>query len=149
MERASLAEAMDAHAHWVSVLIKYVAREGPRPADEQLDERTCEIGRWIRGDGRRHGGIDDYHRLQRVHKAFHVQAREIVALADCGATGEAFGRLRPEGAFARLSLDLILAFDDLEAALRRRTPPAVPWAGQQRTTLRRVMESAFDRLGVH
>ena len=147
MESASLAAAMDAHAQWVSGIIKYVAHDGPRPSAEQLDERTCDIGRWIGGPGRQYGEVDHFRRLERVHADFHAEARLIVALVDSGAIGAAFDRLRPEQAFARHSLGLVLAFDDLETELRRRRAPAAPWLGERRTTLRRVMESAFDRLG--
>ena len=119
METASLPGVMDEHAHWVSAIINYVAGEGPRPPSDELDAATCELGRWLGGKGRQYGDLETYRRLHRVHAALHGAACEIVALADSGDRRNAFDRMRPSAPFAHLSIDFILAFDDLECAIRK------------------------------
>lgn len=118
MDSASLFGVMNTHARWVTTIINYIAGEGPRPVSDELDDATCEMGRWLAGDGRRYGDLESYRRLHSVHAALHGAAREIVELADRGERRHAFDRMRPGTPFANLSVNFIMAFDDLECAIR-------------------------------
>ena len=106
--------AFGAHTQWIKALVDYIECRGNRSLGLELDEKKCEIGSWLGGPGKKLEHFEEYNKLVAIHSEFHEAAREIVSLVDSGDAKSAFGNLAPGGEFERLSIGLILAFDELD-----------------------------------
>ncbi|HEY1809034.1 MAG TPA: methyl-accepting chemotaxis protein [Acidobacteriaceae bacterium] len=77
--------SIEAHVRWKSKLARYIARP-----DHSLDPATaaqdssCDLGKWLHGEGRRFGGTPEYARLLAEHTRFHRAAGDIIRRADTG-----------------------------------------------------------------
>ncbi len=84
--------AITQHMQWkfrLDLLVAGYSRETLDPERVELEE-SCELGRWIAGEGERtYGSNPVFLTLQRTHAEFHRCAAEIVRLYHAGRRAEA------------------------------------------------------------
>lgn len=114
MKDASVAVAVRAHTRWIKALMDYMEDGKDARASIIMDDHVCEIGRWLEGEGKKFSGHPEFARLKEVHVRFHRAAGEVIRLVDAGERRAAYNAMRTDGAFARLSTALLLAFDALD-----------------------------------
>ena len=76
---------IEAHVRWKSKLAAYLKRP-----DRSIDpvataqDSSCDLGKWIHGEGRRFADSPDFRHLVAEHARFHRAAGDIVRRADSG-----------------------------------------------------------------
>jgi hypothetical protein len=78
-------QAIQVHVQWKSKLAAYIAKPDHtlNPATIAKDD-CCELGKWLRGEGRKFSSSPDFVKLVADHARFHVAAADIVRKADAG-----------------------------------------------------------------
>ncbi len=78
-------KAINAHVQWKMKLAAYLTKP-----DRSLDaavvgaDNSCELGKWIRGDGQTLAKTPDFVKLVADHTQFHKAAGDIIRKADSG-----------------------------------------------------------------
>lgn len=78
-------QAIQAHVQWKSKLGAYLAKpDRSLSAATASDSQSCELGKWMQGDGRAYSANPDFVTLQREHAKFHKAAGDVIRKADAG-----------------------------------------------------------------
>lgn len=106
-------EVIEAHVEWkmrLRLLLESGVAGGLRPEEFEADDR-CDLGRWLRGTGRRFAAVPVFAALDRSHREFHQAAAKVVRQAADGERLEADATLT--GEYARYSVNLVGALMEL------------------------------------
>ena len=78
-------QAITAHSDWKRKLSSYIQKpdHSLKPAEVAMDN-TCELGKWIGGEGAKFSKLPEYASLKTAHTSFHKAAGEVVRKADAG-----------------------------------------------------------------
>ncbi len=97
IEDIPLLSAEIEHTRWLVQLEQWLEAEVDEASGIGLpimDSRACKVGRWYRGDGRKHyGQCAGFHRLGLLHEQTHRIGNELVTLRLDGGFAEARQRL--------------------------------------------------------
>ncbi len=78
-------KAIRAHVQWKSKLIAYIANPNHSVnAATVAKDDSCELGKWIHGEGQKHSKSPEFAKLVTDHARFHSAAADIVRKADAG-----------------------------------------------------------------
>lgn len=112
--------AIAAHENWKLRLQNYLngnSTETLQPEVICLDDR-CDLGKWLHGPGgQRLGKYPAFSVLVARHKYFHVQASNVVALAQTNDKAKATQTL--EGSYRHASSQVVLLLKELKRGLGR------------------------------
>lgn len=112
--------AIAAHENWKLRLQNYLngnSTETLQPEVICLDDR-CDLGKWLHGPGgQRLGKYPAFSVLVARHKYFHVQASNVVALAQTNDKAKAIQTL--EGSYRHASSQVVLLLKELKRGLGR------------------------------
>ncbi|BCO28723.1 hypothetical protein MIZ03_3633 [Rhodoferax lithotrophicus] len=112
--------AIAAHENWKLRLQNYLngnSTETLQPEIVCLDDR-CDLGKWLHGPGtQRLGKYPAFSVLIARHKYFHVQASNVVALAQTNQKDKAMQAL--EGSYRYASNQVVLLLKELKRGLGR------------------------------
>nr|WP_319563932.1 CZB domain-containing protein [uncultured Rhodoferax sp.] len=112
--------AIAAHENWKLRLQNYLngnSTETLQPEIVCLDDR-CDLGKWLHGPGtQRLGKYPAFSVLIARHKYFHVQASNVVALAQTNQKDKATQAL--EGSYRYASNQVVLLLKELKRGLGR------------------------------
>lgn len=112
--------AIAAHENWKQRLLNYVngqSDEALQPDIVCMDDR-CDLGKWLHGHGgKRLGKYPAFSVLIARHKYFHVQASNVVALAQGQKREEAMKLI--DGSYAYASKQVIILLKELKRGLTR------------------------------
>jgi len=112
--------AIAAHENWKLRLQNYLngnSTETLQPEVICLDDR-CDLGKWLHGPGgQRLGKYPAFSVLVARHKYFHVQASNVVALAQTNDKAKAMQTL--EGSYRHASSQVVLLLKELKRGLGR------------------------------
>lgn len=112
--------AIAAHENWKLRLQNYLngnSNETLQPEIVCLDDR-CDLGKWLHGPGtQRLGKYPAFSVLIARHKYFHVQASNVVALAQTNQKDKAMQAL--EGSYRYASNQVVLLLKELKRGLGR------------------------------
>ena len=76
-------DAILAHARWKIRLTNYLKNpDGSIDIAQLQAEDKCDLGRWIAGEGVKHGTLPEYAELRAAHAKFHRIAADVVRKAD-------------------------------------------------------------------
>ncbi len=112
--------AIAAHENWKLRLQNYLngnSTENLQPEIICLDDR-CDLGKWLHGPGgQRLGRYPAFSVLVARHKYFHVQASNVVAMAQANDKEQATKTL--EGSYRHASNQVVLLLKELKRGLGR------------------------------
>lgn len=110
----NLKDAIDAHSKWKVRLRMFLSGTGEKldPAVVERDNQ-CDLGKWIHGEGARHGASADYQKLRTEHALFHRCAAKVVRTAMAGKKAEAGAMLTEAGEFTQTSQKTVIAIQAL------------------------------------
>ena len=78
-------QAIQAHVDWKIKLASYLARpDHSLNAATVSQESGCELGRWLKGEGRKYAASPEFVKLVADHARFHMAASEVIRKADSG-----------------------------------------------------------------
>lgn len=120
----SFDDAVVCHSEWKRKLYTYVANpDHSLTVSEVAANDRCKLGKWIRGEGRRHASFPEFGRLVAEHTRFHKAAAEIVRRADCGENVSGEFVLGVGSEFSLASSAVVLAIMDMKRkqAMRERS----------------------------
>ena len=117
-------EAVKAHVFWKVTLRWMINGRLPLDMEKLGDDRSCELGRWIHGDGSRFKAYPAYAAMVREHALFHDVVKEVVRQIIGGDTESANRMLSPEGEFTVASARTIAAIRALEREIGQAQSPA-------------------------
>jgi methyl-accepting chemotaxis protein len=102
-------EAIRAHAEWKKRLSAYLRHpDGSLNLSDVERDDACELGEWIKGEGRAEfSGDMAFQHLQVAHARFHHCAAGIVRRADTGARASEAKDLGVHGDLARASEEVV------------------------------------------
>ncbi|MGK2855872.1 MAG: CZB domain-containing protein [Thermoanaerobaculia bacterium] len=106
-------DVIEAHVEWkmrLRILLESGVPEGMRPEEFAADDR-CELGVWLRGEGRRFAEVPVFAALDRSHREFHQVAAKVIRQVADGERLEADATLT--GEYARHSVNLVGALMEL------------------------------------
>lgn len=112
-------DAVKAHTFW-KVTLRWLVN-GRRGLDEEMahDDRACELGAWIHGEGSRYAQFPAFAEMVSEHAEFHRLAGEVARLTLTGDTAAADRMLAPDGEFSRASDRTISAIFRLQAQVEK------------------------------
>lgn len=112
--------AIAAHENWKLRLQNYLSGNSTENLQAEvvcLDDR-CDLGKWLHGPGgQRLGKYPAFSVLVARHKFFHLQASNVVALAQANNKDQAAKTL--EGSYRHASTQVILLLKELKRGLGR------------------------------
>ena len=110
-----LDKALAAHAGWKVKLRMAINDKGKLDAETITSDCQCDLGRWLKGDGRaRHGGDPAFGACVAGHTAFHTAAGSIARAVNRGDYAGAEGLMAQGGAFAQASTAVAVAIRRLK-----------------------------------
>ena len=76
-------QAVVAHSTWKSKLANYIKdpNHSLTAAEVEASDR-CDLGKWLKGEGRKHASLQEYSKLVAEHARFHRAAASVVRNAD-------------------------------------------------------------------
>lgn len=78
-------DAIRAHSAWKMKLSTYLFKpDHSLDASEVGADDNCELGKWLKGDGRKHSSLSEYSGLVSKHALFHKAAASVIVKADSG-----------------------------------------------------------------
>jgi hypothetical protein len=97
-------DAVKAHVDWKSKLKAYLSapNKSLNPTEVEKDN-TCELGKWLRGEGAKYSSKKVYKDLLAEHAKFHKAAADVVRRADSGQKVLAETTLGAKSEFSTLS----------------------------------------------
>jgi CBS domain-containing protein len=108
---------IESHVAWKSQ-IQHQIQEGQTLDDGEIaNTRTCDLGKWIYGEGLQFNRMPSYEALCYFHDNFHRAAAEVVRFSNAGARSKAISLMEDDGVFAKSSQKLIWAITKLKNAL--------------------------------
>jgi len=120
LDEIDIDTAIAAHENWKLRLQNYLngqSTEDLRPEFICMDDR-CDLGKWLHGPGtRRLGKYPTFSVLIARHKFFHLQASNVVAMAQANQKEEATKVL--EGSYRHASTQVVLLLKELKRGLGR------------------------------
>jgi hypothetical protein len=112
--------AIGAHISWKYRLGKFIdgidtelGSDSPCQAPA-CQERFCDLGLWLHGEGARYKRLPEYRHLLKQHSHFHACAREVVKRVKRGDKAGAKSLLYQD--FAQASRDTVAAIAELKLA---------------------------------
>jgi len=112
--------AIAAHENWKLRLQNYLSGNSTENLQAEvvcLDDR-CDLGKWLHGPGgQRLGKYPAFSVLVARHKFFHLQASNVVALAQANNKDQAAKTL--EGSYRHASTQVVLLLKELKRGLGR------------------------------
>ena len=115
-----LDEAIIAHSKWKARLRNYIAgQEQIDPAVLGRDDQ-CDLGKWILGDGNKHGNLSLFADLKAKHTKFHAAAASVVRSAKSLPQDKAFELLdSSRSEFGQASSAVVNAITKLKAVISK------------------------------
>lgn len=86
------------------------------PAEAGADDR-CELGKWLKGEGRRHASLPEYTELVSKHAVFHKAAASVIEKADRGEKVDDEIALGAQSPFAAASSAVVSALMKMGAKI--------------------------------
>lgn len=102
--------AIDAHVEWVAKLAYSIANSD-KCGDlcNASDDRNCELGEWLYGDGQKFSRLPEYATLVAIHARFHREAGAIQRAASEGRVVSSDMAIGSGSNFDKMSLAVICA----------------------------------------
>ncbi|MGA7157046.1 MAG: CZB domain-containing protein [Acidobacteriaceae bacterium] len=109
-------QAITAHSAWKMKLRTYLARPDSslKVAEVRADDQ-CELGKWLKNEGRKHAGQQEYAKLVVEHTAFHKAAADVIEKADRGVCVDDEIALGSKSPFASASSSIVSALMAMKA----------------------------------
>jgi CBS domain-containing protein len=108
---------IESHVAW-KLWLQHQIQEGQILDDDEVgNTRTCDLGKWIYGEGLQFNRMPAYEALCYFHDNFHRAAAEVVRLSNAGARSKAISLMGDDGVLAKSSQKLIWAITKLKSAL--------------------------------
>lgn len=78
-------QAITAHIQWKQKLVAYLKKpdHSLSPIDAERPDK-CDLGKWIAGEGAKHGNMPEFQTLRSEHARFHKAAASVIRHADSG-----------------------------------------------------------------
>lgn len=109
-------QAIAAHSSWKQKLRAYLNKpDRSLNPTEIAHDNTCELGKWIAGEGAKHAGMAEFQSLRSEHSRFHKAAAEVVRQADGGQNVVEDVALGGKSEFANASSAVVSAIMALRA----------------------------------
>lgn len=108
---------IESHVAWKSKLQHQILEGQSLDDGEIANTRTCDLGKWIYGEGLQFNRMPSYEALCYFHDNFHRAAAEVVRFSNAGAKNKAISLMEDDGVFAKSSQKLIWAITKLKNAL--------------------------------
>lgn len=101
-------EAVAAHATWKMKLARYLSQpDGSLNAVLVASPSHCELGMWIKDEGKQFSYLPEFATLVSSHNDFHIAAAEIVRKADAGDRITAEIALGAKSEFTSASAEIV------------------------------------------
>ena len=111
-------DAITSHLEWKVRLIDSLERT-PGEINRPTDDDSCELSRWLAGEGLAYREFSEYGELVEAHSMFHRSAAAIIDIATRGDIEQARALLSPERAFAEASSLTVIRIGNLRTAIER------------------------------
>ncbi len=108
-----------AHSKWKTKL--KAAIQGQEQIDVQTASKDdhCELGKWLKGEGKKYANLTQYSDLKTKHARFHASIPDILKQAHSGSREKALQLLEPLGEFGRASSECINAITSLKQTVTK------------------------------
>jgi Chemoreceptor zinc-binding domain len=81
----NLDEAIIAHTEWRLKVVSYVlSPDRSLSASVAESPNECELGKWIKSEGKKYSNLPEFATLVSSHTSFHKAAAEVIKRADAG-----------------------------------------------------------------
>lgn len=109
-------EAIRAHSAWKMKLAAYVFKPDHSLSSSEVGaDDKCELGKWLKGDGRKYSNLPEYSGLVFKHALFHNAAASVIVKADCGQCVDDEIALGAKTPFAEASSAVVSALMTIKA----------------------------------
>ena len=88
-----LSRAIAMHVRWIGGVWRRLNDGEPLDPNEIGRDDMCEIGQWLKNDGRRYADLPEFEAFEDAHTRFHHCAREVAVESRAGDTEKALGML--------------------------------------------------------
>lgn len=88
-------------------------------SDSVRNDRNCELGKWIYGEGAEFAGLSSYQDLLTTHAAFHHCAADIIQAVQEKNMGKAEELMIMDGPFSDASAETVGAIGQLRSEIER------------------------------
>ena len=113
----NLNDAIGAHAQWKTKLRAAITRKEKMDAVTLGRDDCCDLGRWLRGDGRRVANFAAYREVEQTHAEFHRQAGKVAVAINAGKYEDASKMLGNATPYSDASAAVGLALTHLKQAV--------------------------------
>lgn len=117
----NFSQAIQVHTEWKSRLQALSRGRSSEKIDAAtvMQDRSCELGRWLYGEGQKYAADPKLRELMELHVSFHQCAGAIAEMVERGQAAEAAALLStPDSEFNRLSLRVIAILMGLRSRYR-------------------------------
>ncbi|HLD95587.1 MAG TPA: CZB domain-containing protein [Alphaproteobacteria bacterium] len=102
-------ECITAHSNVKLKLRRYLSNtDGSISAADLSKDDLCELGKWIKGEGKKYAAEPAYKELVLEHAQFHKCAGDIVSKCDKGDKAKAEEALNATSEFSKHSLNVVI-----------------------------------------
>lgn len=113
-------DAITAHLNWKRRLRERLAgRPWSLTTAEASEDRRCDLGQWLFGEGGRFANLAAHRRLVVAHARFHEEAAKILLSIEAGKLEEADNMLVADGPFSDSSAEVVAAIGQLRVDIDR------------------------------
>lgn len=113
-------DAIIVHLDWKHRLRDLI--KGDRDAldsDSVRNDRNCELGKWIYGEGAEFAGLFSYQDLVKIHAAFHHCAADVIQAVQEKNMEKAEELMNMDGPFSDASAETVGAIGRLRSEIER------------------------------
>lgn len=112
-------DAIKAHSSWKLKLGEYLRKpDGSLKADQIKVDNTCELGKWIYGEGLKYKDLPEYQSLVKDHAKFHKAAADVVIKADSGKDVKEDTALGAKSDFSNASTAVVTAIMSMRSKVK-------------------------------
>jgi CBS domain-containing protein len=105
---------IESHTAWKSNLQRRILAGEILDDSEIANTRTCDLGKWIYGEGLQFNRMPQYEALCYYHDNFHRAAAEVVRISNSGVKDAAISLMQDNGVFSKSSQKLVWAISKLK-----------------------------------
>lgn len=108
-------DAIKAHSNWKIRLKRYISNpDGSIDVSKTSRDDVCELGQWLKGDGKKLAANPTYQQLVSEHAKFHKCAADIVARCDKGENVQEEMSLGSSSDFSKHSMNVVSCITSLK-----------------------------------